>query len=200
MRANLAFNALFFSLVGWGSLQAALFIAGAGVGSHLLACALGLAFSATAFHRCRVWWPSLTNAGVTAGHSAANRSSLADVSACIALIAAGGILALSAKTGSVALISLFAAVFNLVPWSRMSYCGKHFFISHALLDMGAVTILYIAAQDIMFYFASAWIFWLIAASDLLATLKRDRQAGARPDSIQGVAPLSPEHEGSSSTQ
>jgi hypothetical protein len=187
--ANFAFSAFLFSVFGWALLETQLFNAAAGVGGHLFISAFGLAITAIALRRCRLWWPLFADAGEGAKRSS-TRDHIGDVIGCVALVAAGCVLGLSAKTGSIALFAICAGAFSLVPWSRIGLCRRHFFISCAMLGTGAASILVVArdTRHPLIYLLWAWIFWVIALSELLVTWNRnrDRPAISRPEPIQPV--------------
>lgn len=184
--ANLAFSAFLFSIFGWALFETQLFNLAAGVRVHLLTSACGCVISATAFRRCRLSWLLFVDADAVVGRLATNRYHIGDVGSCVALVAAGCVLALSAKPGSIALFSICAGAFSLAPWSRIVFCRRHFFISCAMLGAGAVLVCLIVKgdRDPLRYLFCAWVLWVIAISDLLITWKRDRPATLRPEPLR----------------
>ena len=176
--ANFAFSAFLFSVFGWALMEAHLFNVAAGFKAHLLVTVCGLGVSAVALRRCRLWWALFAEMDASANRSTSNRDCTNDVTSCAALVAAGCVLALSAKTGSLTLFAICAGVFNLAPWSRFVFCRRHFFTSCALLGAGAVPV-FIATRATVApfsYLLWTWFLWMYVLVALLTTLTSNRSA------------------------
>jgi hypothetical protein len=183
--ANFAFSAFILAIFGWALVETQLFSATTGVKAHLLASAFGLVISAIALRRCRRSWALLPDAPV------GNRDHIGNVASCAALAAAGCLFALAGKAGSITLFVIYVGVFSFVPWSRIAFCRRYFFVSCAMLGVGAASILIArgtAGPIINLFYA--WVLWSIALSELLITSKRDRPATSRPEQSSTVEPQS----------
>jgi hypothetical protein len=194
--ANFSFSAFLFSVFGWALLEARLFEVGAGVQLHLASTALGLSVAALALRRRRRWWPAFAQVGAEVQSPAPERHRISDVASCAALLAAGCVLALSGKAGSVGLFAVCAGAFSFAPWSRIGFCRNHFFVSCAMLGAGAGAVLALtrAPQDSLFYLFWAWVLWAIALSELLASTTwtlpaASRAAAAQVETVQAPAPV-----------
>lgn len=181
--ANFAFSGFLFSVFGWALFETQLFTLGAGVRVHLLASGLGCAVSAIAFRRCRLPWLSFVDAGDAVEHPAPNHPRIGDLASCVALVAAACVFALSAQAGSIAFFALCAGMFSLLPWSRFAFCRRHFFISCAMLGVGAASVFFMSRgkQAPFIHLFYAWFLWLIAITELLFTLKPDPAAATPPE-------------------
>ena len=189
--ANFAFSAFVLAVFGWALVEIQLITSTAAIQAHLLASALGLAISEIALRRCRRWW------AVPPGDAAAcrprrNRAHIVNVAACFALAAAGCLFALFEKAGSILLFVGYAGAFSFIPWSRISFCRRHFFISCAMLAAGAASIAITrgTAEPILNLFY-AWVLWSIALSELLITARGNWRATSRPEQSAPVEFQSP---------
>lgn len=183
--ANFAFSAFILAIFGWALVETQLFSATTGVKAHLLASAFGALISAIALRRCRRSWALLPDSPVR------DRYHIGNVASCAALAAAGCLFALAGKAGSITLFVTYAGVFSFVPWSRIAFCRRYFFVSCAMLGVGAASILVArgTAEPIrnLFY---AWVLWSIALSELLLTSKRLQPAASRTDQSRPTEPHS----------
>jgi hypothetical protein len=188
--ANFAFSAFLFSVFAWALMEMQLFNVGAGFRTHLLVTALSLGASAVAFRRCRLWWSIFADTDAAVTRSAPNRFRIGDLTSVVALVAAGCVLALSAKTGSLTLFAMCAGAFSLAPWSRFAFCRRYFFTSCSMLGAGAMSILIVtrATAEPFSYLLWAWFLWMIALVALLTTWTSDRAAISQPGPIVRAEP------------
>ena len=186
--ANFAFSAFLFSVFGWALMEAQLFNVAAGFKAHLLVTVCGLGVSAVALRRCRLWWSSFAAMDSPINRSAPNQYRISDVTSCVALVAAGCVLALSAKTGSLALFAICAGAFNLAPWSRFTFCRRHFFTSCSMSCAGAVSVFIVtkATVEPFSYLLWVWFLWMYVLADLLTTLTSRRPVTSRPRPVVGA--------------
>lgn len=183
--ANFAFSAFVLAIFGWALVETQLITSAAGAQAHLLASALGMAISATALRRCLRWWSVLPSAVVR--RPVRKGDHIGNVISCFSLVAAGGVFALLEKAGSITLFLGYAGVFSFAPWTRISFCRRHFFISCAMLSAGAASIAVArgTAGPILNLFY-AWVLWSIALSELLITSKEDRASTSRSEQAAPV--------------
>lgn len=192
--ANFAFSAFLFSALGWTLIEAQLFNVAAGISAHVLATACGLGILAVALRRCTLWWSFFADVDACASSPATERDRVGDVISCIALVAAGCVLALSAKTGSLALFAICAGAFGMVPWSGFDFCRRHLFISCSMLGAGAASVLTVtgAPPDPFSYLIWAWFLWTYSIVALLTTWRAERPAMPRPASVAQAKRHNPE--------
>jgi len=173
LTSNLSFNAFFFSILGWGLFEMLLFQQGAGIRPHFMVTLVGGIICAIALWRCRVWWPGFGSSGFRIGPSS-HGSGIKDAFSFLVLAGIGALVGLSAKSGSCFIFMLCLAGLNLFPWSRISFCLRHFFISCAVLTLGAGGILMSggASLEPFPYLFDAWALWAIAASTVLVTYRK----------------------------
>jgi hypothetical protein len=186
--ANFAFSAFLFSVFAWALIETQLFNGAAGFRAHLLASAFGLGVSAIALRRCRLWWSLFADTDTAVNRATPNRYHIGDVASCVALVAAGCVLALSGKVGSLALFAICAGAFSLAPWSRFVFCRRHFFVSCSMLGAGAASILMVERATVGPFIYPLWalFLWMIAVSELLITWIPDRPAISRPGPIRAA--------------
>jgi hypothetical protein len=191
--ANFAFSALLFSVFAWALIETKLFNVAAGFRGHLLNTAFGLGVSAVALRRCRLWSSFFAGMGASTNRPAPNSHGISDLTSCVALVAAGCVLGLSASTGSITLFGICAGGFNLAPWSRFAFCRRHFITSCSMLGAGAVSVLIVtrATVDPFSYVLWAWILWTYALVALLTTCESDRPAISRRGPVLGAEPQNP---------
>ena len=183
--ANFAFSAFLLSMFGWALLETQLFNVAAGFKTHLLVNACGLAVSAVALRRCRLWWSLFTETDALTDPSVPNRYRMRDITSCIALVTAGCALTLCAKTGSLTLFAICAGAFSLTPWSRVVFCRRHFVTSCMMLGAGAVSVFIVTKTPAapLSFFLCAWFLWMYALIALLTTLTSERPASSQPRPI-----------------
>lgn len=177
--ANLTFSVFFCSILGWLAFEILLFQRGAGIRLHLVVTLIGGIISNLALRRCRTWWPGFgrSNSGTRVSSRDYGAS---DVLPCLALAGIGGLWGLSITFGSYSLFSFCLAGLILFPWSRISFCLRHFFISNAMLALGAGAILmsggHLATEGnvvVLFpYVFNAWALWIIAVSLVVLTYRK----------------------------
>lgn len=171
--ANFAFSAFLLSTAGWGLLEAQLSKGNGRIQGHLLACVFGLLLCAVAFRRCRLWWPTVAVPRAAADASGA-RFGRRDIVFCFALLAVGGVLSAVLRMGSIALLILCVGGIGVVPWAKISFCRRHFFLSWAILGVGTVASVLLSAtgSHIPFpYLLSAWAMWIVATTLMLITYR-----------------------------
>ena len=181
--ANFSFSAFFFAVFAWLLIEAALFSVAGGFQVHLLNTAFSIGVSAIALRRCRLWWSLFADLDSSMNRAAPNRYHISDVTSCVALVAAGCLLGLSASTGLLTLFAICAGAFNLVPWSKFAFCRRHFFTSCLMLGGGAVSVLLATRSTIgpFSYLLWAWFLWIYALTALLTTSKSHPSAISRPE-------------------
>jgi hypothetical protein len=170
---NFAFSAFLFSTFGWILLETQLIRVGARPTAHLVVSALALALSAISFHRCRLWWPSFNHPRDDDPKSDTNRDILRDLCSCLGLLTAGAVLAFFVNAGSIVLLVLIAGGIGLVPWARIDFCRKHFFVSWGMLGCGGAVVLVLGprTQFPFGYLLGAWVLWFVAVVELLVTYR-----------------------------
>ena len=188
--ANFSFSAFFFAVFAWSLIEAVLFSVAGGFRVHLLNTAFSIGVSAIALRRCRLWWSLFAVLDSSINGSAPNRHHISDVSSCVALVAAGCLLGLSASTGLLTPFAICAGAFNFVPWSKFVFCRRHFFTSCSLLGGGAVSVLLVTRStvDPFSYLLWAWFLWTYALTALLTTSKSQPSAISRPESVSRAEP------------
>lgn len=186
--ANFAFSAFLFSVFAWALIEVKLFSIAGGFRAHLLNTAFGLSVTAIALLRCRLWWSLFADMDSSTNGSAPNRYDLSDVTSCVALVAAGCFLGLSASTGFFSLFAICAGAFNLVPWAKFIFCRRHFFTSCSLLGAGAVSVLILTRSTVypFSHLVWAWFLWTYALTALLITWKSHQSAIPRPGPVLGA--------------
>lgn len=190
--ANFAFSGFLFSVFGWALIEAQLLHVAAELKAHLLVAACGLGTSAVALRRCGLWWRSFAALDASINRPASNRYRISDVTSCVALAAAGCVLAFSAKTGSFVLFAICAGAFTWAPWSRFVFCRKHFFTSCSMLSAGAVSILIVTRITVNpGYFLWAWFLWMYALVALFFTITSGPPTTSQPTPIQDAGPRNP---------
>lgn len=191
--ANLAFSAFLFSVFAWALIETKLFNVAAGFKVHLLNTAVSLGPSAVALHRCRRWWSHFADMDASIDRSAPNRYCTSNVTSCVALVAAGCVLALSAKTWGFAEFAICAGAFTFAPWSKFVFCRKHFFTSCVMLGAGAVSVFIITRATVgpFSYILWAWFLWVYVLVALLIPFGPDRPAISRPGQVPGDELQSP---------
>lgn len=137
---NLAFSAFLFSMFGWALFQTQLFKLVTGFRIQLLTFAYGCVVSGIAIHRCRLSWFVFVYADTHREGAAPCRHLRGDVASCVALVAAGCLLALCMQPRSIVFFALCAGAFSLVPWSKFGFCRRHFCVSCSLLAAGAISV------------------------------------------------------------
>ena len=176
--ANLTFSVFCCSILGWGVFEILLFQRGRGIRSHLTVILIGVMITSLALHRCRTWWPGFGNSNP--GTQAASRGySAGDILPCLALAVIGWLWGLSIKSGSCTLFMFCMAGLIFFPWSRISFCLRHFFVSSAVLVLGAGAALVsggVPAPDgnvvaLLPYMLDAWALWVIAVSLVALTYR-----------------------------
>ena len=163
--ANLTFSVFFCSILGWGVFEILLFQRGGGIRLHLTVILIGAIISSLALRRCRTWWPGFGSSNP--GTQVASRGvSASDVLPCLALAGIGGLWGLSIKSGSCFLFTFCMAGLILFPWSRIGFCLRHFFISSAVLALGAGAALVSGGNPVALfpYMFDALALWVIAVS------------------------------------
>lgn len=173
LTSNLAFSAFFFSILGWFLFETLLFQRGAGLRPHLMVTLIGGIISTIALRRCRVWWPGFGNSG-SGMRVSMNEYGIKDLFSSLVLAGIGALVGLSAKSGSCFLFVLCVAGLNPLPWSRISFCQRHFFISNVVLTLGVGGVL-MSGEDSLepfLYMFDAWALWAIAISTVLATYRK----------------------------
>ncbi|TFW29879.1 hypothetical protein [Massilia horti] len=171
---NFAFSAFLFSTFGWALLEIQLLGAHARPIAHLLASVPALPLSAVSFRRCRLWWPSFDDPHDDGAKFNADRHFLRDdLCPCSALVVTGAVLAFFVNGGSIFLLGLVAGGISLVPWARIAFCNKHFFVSWTMLALGGAAVLIVGprAQFPFQYVIGAWVLWFIALTQLLVTYR-----------------------------
>lgn len=176
--ANFAFSAFLFLVFGWALMEAQLFHIAAGFRAHLVLAATCSGASVVALRRCRLWWSLFADMDTGVNRTAANRYRVGDVASSLALLAAGCVLALSAKSDLITLFAICAGAFSLAPWSRFAFCRRHFFASCLMLGAGAAPIFIVTRGTTgpFDYLLWTWFLWMYAAVALLATLTSGRPA------------------------
>lgn len=167
--ANLTFSVFFCSILGWGVFEILLFQHGGGIRLHLTVALIGGMISSLALRRCRAWWPGFGSSNPGAQVSSGGHSG-SDVLPCLALAGIGGLWGLSIKSGSCTLFTFCMAGLIFFPWSRISFCLRHFFISSAVLALGAGAplvsggVLAPGGNPVALfpYMLDAWALWVIA--------------------------------------
>ena len=176
--ANLTFSVFFCSILGWSVLEILLLQRGGGIRLHLAVIFIGCIISSLALRRCRTWWPGFGS--ITPGTQAASRGySAGDILPCLALAVIGGLWGLSIKSGSCTLFMFCIAGLIFFPWSRISFCLRHFFVSSAVLVLGAGAalvsggVLAPAGNPVALlpYMLDAWALWVIAVSLVALTYR-----------------------------
>jgi hypothetical protein len=171
--ANFAFSAFLLSTAGWALLEAQLIKGNARSQAHLLACACGLLLSAVAFRRCRLWWPTVA-VPRAAGDASGAWFGRREMVFCFVLVATVGVLSAVFRMGSIALLILCVGGIGVVPWAKISFCRRHFFLSWAILGVGtsASVLLSATGSHIPFpYLLSAWAMWIVASALMLITYR-----------------------------
>jgi hypothetical protein len=180
--ANLTFSVFFCSILGWGVFEIVLFQCGGGIRLHLMATLIGGIISTLALRRCRTWWPGLRSFD-SGTQVPSNGYGTRNVLPCLALAGIGGLWGISIKSGSCSFFAFCVAGLIFFPWSRISFCLRHFFISSAVLVVGAGGALVSGGAlmpggtllSLFPYMFDAWALWVIASCLVLATY---RKAGA----------------------
>jgi hypothetical protein len=170
---NFAFSAFIFSTFGWALLEMQLIRNEARPTAHLLVALIALALVGVSFRRCRLWWPGLNHAGDDGAKPFADRYAPRDLYPCLALLTAGAVLAFFVSAGSVFLLVLMASAIGVVPWARIGFCRKHFFLSWGLLAAGGALVLLAGPRSAspFPYLFGAWVLWFVALMELLVTYK-----------------------------
>jgi hypothetical protein len=162
---NGLFGAFILAAFGAGLLHAWAVQAKAGLLIHLLVGLPGTAICTIVLYRYWRHWP----ARLAPLYKQSRRGLLpldpGAVLGCGALLLVGAGLAWVAAAGSALLLVLGALGLAILPWTRVPVCRNHFFISAAMVGLGAVLWLVVLAQPIpQPYYAMSALFCLCMAS------------------------------------
>lgn len=164
LATNSLFGAFFLTLFGWGLLHAWGVHIHARVLTHILLAIPGLALAGVTLYRYRRHWPI--------DHGSRFHLDFRAISCCLLLAAAGLGLALFVIDGSIFLLALGALGMVLVPWTRISVCRTHFFISSAMMTAGAVSGLVLLSGSVhpLYYPLAAWVLLVIACTAVFSAV------------------------------
>jgi tellurite resistance protein TehA-like permease len=147
----------------------------AGVLFHALAAIPGLVLSGLVLYRYRKHWPIL--AAASAGRPDLSWDYRALVFYLIP-VATGCGLALSISSGSLFFLVLAAMGTVLIPWTKITVCRDHFFLSSALVGTGALPGLLLPSRSAhpLYYPVAAWALLSIASTLIIFVIliHRDR--------------------------
>jgi len=141
---NSLFAAFCLAVIGWGLLHAWGFSLKLGMVFHALVAMPGFVLSGAVIYRYRQHWPAgRASTAWPDRHDAKLPRDYRAVALYLSLIGVGFGMALFINGGSLFILSLAAMGMALVPWTKISVCRDHFYLSSALVEASAFSGLFV---------------------------------------------------------
>jgi hypothetical protein len=160
LATNSLFTAFLLSVSGWALFHAWAGGIGAGAFVHVLIAIPSMTVCGLVFYRYSLHWPARGTGSEGEKEGRGRSLSRISIAWCFLLLATGIALAWIVDYGSLFLLAMVVAGMIFIPWTKISLCRDHFFVSVGLILIGGAVGL--AFSEKSFHFMSrplcAWMF------------------------------------------
>jgi hypothetical protein len=160
LATNSLFTAFLLSVSGWALFHAWAGGVGAGPFIHVLIAIPSMTICGLLFYRYSLHWPARPagSNGDKEGRGLSLTSS--SIAWCFLLPAIGIAVARIVDYGSLFVLAIVVAGMIFIPWTKISFCRNHFFVSVALIVVGGAICLALSEKPLHSIYRPlcAWIF------------------------------------------